>query len=291
LSTAGKTAVRSALLAVFCAYLLAIGHAVAVRAAGGIGAVPLALFGTCQYLPALVVLGLEPSYLRRCRHLLRVPGDIRSLGIAYASAATAVAGCLVVAYLAGEWRVPLAHVAERYPLRAFVPPAVLRSRAYLGYLLVAGPVLHGLNALGEEVMWRGYVVDKLRAAGWPRARIVAAVGAAWALWHLPMILLGWDFPGNPAAGMATMVFAMIAWTAVMLRLDDRSDGLWPAVLMHALANALTNGVYDRAVDPGANPFLSPWGLVGGAMMLAFALASRDREAKHDLARLGPAEAS
>lgn len=289
-------AARRAVAAVLAlAYAVALAHALAVRAAGGLSRVPLFVFGTVQWTPALVVLLARPGFRGRLAALLRWPRDRRSLVIAWTSAAGALAACLALAWAAGGWEVPYAEAIARYPLRRFVPEWVLAPRPFAVYVVLVAPLLHLVNALAEEVLWRGWLLDEMLAA-WPRRKAAWLNGVAWGLWHAPMILLlGWDFPEWRVAGVLSLTVSQVAWTRVLVELRLRSGSLWPAVVAHAVANALTIGLYDRLVDHRLNLLLSPWGLAGGAFMAAVAAAlarrPRPRAARAPASLPRPARAS
>jgi len=94
-------------------------------------------------------------------------------------------------------------------------------------------------ALGEEVGWRGWLLPKLMPLGAVPAILVS--GVVWGLWHAPLILLGYNYPGAPGwlavlmmTGMCVLVGAVFGW----LRL--RSESVWPAALAHGAFNAAAN---------------------------------------------------
>jgi len=66
---------------------------------------------------------------------------------------------------------------------------------------VPGPVsplesiCRGLTAVGEEYGWRGYLLPRLLPGGEIRATLIG--GVVWAVWHLPLLVSGLSFPGQP----------------------------------------------------------------------------------------------
>lgn len=66
------------------------------------------------------------------------------------------------------------------------------------------------GALAEEYGWRGYALDRLQAK-WDAAISSFALGALWAIWHLPLFLMR----GAPqsASGVSFLLFA--AWIVVL----------------------------------------------------------------------------
>lgn len=115
-----------------------------------------------------------------------------------------------------------------------VPVGVLIAGQFVS--IAIGAVINTLPALGEEVGWRGWLVPRLMA--WGPVRMILVSGVLWGLWHAPLILLGYNYPGAPGAlglvmmtGMCTLMGGVLAW----LRL--RSESVWPAALAHASLNA------------------------------------------------------
>lgn len=114
----------------------------------------------------------------------------------------------------------------------------------LGSILVA-PLFNAVFAFGEEWGWRGYLLQKLLPLGqWPALLIS---GAVWGLWHLPVILLGYNYPLYPHAGWLFMlVFCMLlgilfGWTRLA------SGSIWPAVIAHGALNGSAGAVNMLAV--------------------------------------------
>jgi len=248
-------------------------HMLAVRMAGGLEQIPLIVFGTCQLVPGLAALLLVPQWRQRLRELLRTPTQLGLLFQAYLLTVATLSLCVALPYLFGHAASPLdADLVSRYPLRAFVPPTLYQPAAYLAFVVLLGPLLHLVNAAGEEVFWRGYLLDWLEAR---RSRNVAWLlnGLLWGLWHAPMIvLLGWDFPGHPVFGVFVITGSQVFWSIVLCYGTRKTGRLWLAIVMHATANALTIGLFDLAVDDRWNLFYSPWGLLGGAVMALVSLA-------------------
>src|SRR5205085_48045 len=62
--------------------------------------------------------------------------------------------------------------------------------------------------LGEEYGWRGYLLPRLLPLGEVRAS--ALVGLLWAVWHLPLLLAGLNYPGrNPWLALLVEIVATI----------------------------------------------------------------------------------
>ena len=102
--------------------------------------------------------------------------------------------------------------------RALPPPAVLLLVSVVG-TVVASFSFNAFAALGEEVGWRGYLVPALLPLG--RVRAMVLVGVIWAGWHAPIILLGYDYDGEPRltamlllAGFCILFGTLLAWLRI-----------------------------------------------------------------------------
>ncbi|KAB1645362.1 CPBP family intramembrane metalloprotease [Gulosibacter chungangensis] len=103
-------------------------------------------------------------------------------------------------------------------------------------LIIAALFINIIPALGEEIGWRGWLLPKLLRFGpWPAIQLS---GLIWGLWHAPVILLGYNYPGTP--GWLALI-AMVVFCTIMgglfgwLRL--RGGSVWPAALAHSSLNA------------------------------------------------------
>lgn len=132
--------------------------------------------------------------------------------------------------------------------------------------IVVGPTINGVFGFGEELGWRGYLLPKLMPLGRVRAYLI--VGVVWGLWHAPLILIGFNYPGYPVLG----VFMMMAFTTSAgiylneMTLRNRSSIL--AGSIHGALNGQAYGIW-RVLFPTMNPLLGGVaGLVGVVVWLA-----------------------
>ncbi len=72
--------------------------------------------------------------------------------------------------------------------------------------LKAGITINALAGFGEELGWRGLMLDELRQYSLWSASLV--IDIIWGLWHAPLILQRDNYPEHPIAG----VFMMTGWT-------------------------------------------------------------------------------
>ncbi len=130
------------------------------------------------------------------------------------------------------------------------------------------PLLNALFAFGEEWGWRGYLLQKLLPLGqWPALVIC---GVIWGLWHLPVILLGYNYPLYPNMGWSFMLVLCIllgilfGWTRLA------TGSIWPAVIAHGALNGSASAVNlfaaaDTTIDT-AQVGITGW--VGWLLLIA-----------------------
>lgn len=120
--------------------------------------------------------------------------------------------------------------------------------ASLGGLLPFTVIFLLTGPVAEEFGWRGYVQPRLRIrlGVLPTATVL---GAAWAVWHLPLFLLAGT--GQHTMGIFTprggvYLLTMVPLSVVFLFVSERlSGGVWAAILLHFAGNA-TGAVLPQA---------------------------------------------
>ncbi|MGD0866287.1 MAG: type II CAAX endopeptidase family protein [Rhizomicrobium sp.] len=120
---------------------------------------------------------------------------------------------------------------------AKIPAAVA---GFIGYVmplelilvaLVMTPVL-----FGEEFGWRGYL--QLRLFPNSPTRAAVTTGIIWGLWHLPIILRGYEFAGNPAIAAAAFCVTTVLISIIFGWLRERSGSIWVTSLAHSATNVI-----------------------------------------------------
>ncbi|MFI6319444.1 lysostaphin resistance A-like protein [Nonomuraea sp. NPDC050556] len=141
--------------------------------------------------------------------------------------------------------------------------------------VIAGPLLNAIFTFGEEWGWRGWLLPRLVASRGVVGGLVLS-GVIWGVWHAPLTLLGYNYPGlGPWAALYFVGFCVLAGV-VMGWLRLRSGSIWPAVVAHASINAVTPALLVATGDAQSPPNLAIagfTGLVGWGLLavLGFAL--------------------
>ncbi len=127
--------------------------------------------------------------------------------------------------------------------------------------LVGGSIL----TLGEELGWRGYLQEKLlRNYGLIWGFIL--LGAIWGYWHLPIILMGYNFPSQPVLGALLLMPVGTIFLGIFLGwIYLRSKSIWMPALAHASLNLFSGFLYGMTMNFNEISrqlvWISAWGIV------------------------------
>ncbi|GAA1396322.1 CPBP family intramembrane glutamic endopeptidase [Luteococcus peritonei] len=140
------------------------------------------------------------------------------------------------------------------------PPAWVLLALQLASIPVAAFTINGLFALGEEVGWRGWLLDALMPLG--RSRAVLLVGAIWGLWHAPLIAMGYEYSHQVPflAGVLLFTCFCTALGVLMAWLRLRTGSVLTAAVGHGALNA-SAGLPALFVAPGELRWA--WGTIVG----------------------------
>lgn len=146
----------------------------------------------------------------------------------------------------------------------YPPPLPVLLVAAVAGAVVAGWTVNGLVALGEEHGWRGLLWERWRHLGVVRANVL--IGVVWGLWHAPVVVQGYNYPGAPALGVLGMVVFCTGASTALTALRELTGSVLPAAAAHGVLNGLAPLLL--LLLPGASPVLS--GPVGVLSAGAFA---------------------
>jgi uncharacterized protein len=118
----------------------------------------------------------------------------------------------------------------------------------LGSLLIA-PGINALFAFGEEWGWRGFLLPKLLPLGQWAALLLT--GVLWGLWHLPIVLLGYDYAFHPKFGIVLMTLFCVIFGILLGWLRLATGSIWPAAIGHGALNAV--GGFPYVVADAGQP--------------------------------------
>lgn len=183
----------------------------------------------------------------------------------YAVVWLAVPALVTVIYLV-SWQLGLAELqASRAAIEQKLAPSLAGTplpelATFLGIAVVQsltlGVAVTMLFTFGEEYGWTGFLLPSLLPLGLGRAVLI--YGLVWGLWHAPVIVGGFNYPGHPMAGVAMMCLFTVAVGSVQAALLLRYRSVFLTSFLHASINAQGQGVLPMLFT--AHPLLG--GLVG-----------------------------
>ena len=147
------------------------------------------------------------------------------------------------------------------------PTAMLIVAAVQTVLL--GPFLGIVITFGEEYGWRGYLQNELLKLG--RVRGVLLLGVIWGVWHWPIILMGYNYPGHPVLGVVLMTLYTIGLGVVLGYAVLKSGSVLLASFLHALNNQVAAFIVMVGFTPHDTAFSFLIGIYGLATLAVVAL--------------------
>lgn len=127
--------------------------------------------------------------------------------------------------------------------------------AYFGTELLIGALIISVFVFGEEYGWRGYLLPRLLALGEVKGTIL--VGLIWAIWHLPLLLVGLNYPGqSPLLTIPLFTLAVICLSFPFTWFYKATTGSVVLVsLLHGSINAYGDGLSASEVVPNGNSLI------------------------------------
>jgi hypothetical protein len=139
-------------------------------------------------------------------------------------------------------------------------PTLLLVALFLSSLMI-GPFVNSILGMGEEWGWRGYLLPRLMPLGKWKAYLL--LGVIWGLWHAPLIVIGFNYPGYPILG----IFLMILFTtAIGIYINELTLHYKSAILagwIHGVFNSQGYGIWRLLLFANTDPTLGGvTGIVG-----------------------------
>jgi membrane protease YdiL (CAAX protease family) len=101
--------------------------------------------------------------------------------------------------------------------------------------LIAGITINAVAAFGEELGWRGFLLNQFKEMKFVKAAII--IGFIWGIWHAPLILMGHNYPQHPQLGVFMMVLLCMFWSPFYLYITLKAKSVIAAAIMHGTMNA------------------------------------------------------
>jgi membrane protease YdiL (CAAX protease family) len=139
-----------------------------------------------------------------------------------------------------------------------VPP-LLGFFAMLAQGIIGGSTISLPFMFGEEFGWRGLMLKETRSLGFLKAN--GFIGLVWGIWHLPVILMGHNYPNHPCLGIIMMCFFTIAVSPLFAYVRIKTKSILGSCMLHGMINA-TGAMYALYIANGNELYSSIAGWAG-----------------------------
>ena len=130
--------------------------------------------------------------------------------------------------------------------------------------LLSGVTINAVFALGEEIAWRGYLLNMF--SGKKFWKVALCTGIIWGLWHAPIILNGHNYPQHPVVGVFLMVVFCVLMTPILMYFRQKSGSVIVPAIMHGTFNAAA-GLTLMIITPANDLLYGATGLAGMIVLL------------------------
>ncbi|MBF0542436.1 MAG: CPBP family intramembrane metalloprotease [Nitrospirae bacterium] len=104
----------------------------------------------------------------------------------------------------------------------------------LGQAMIGGATTNTIAGFGEELGWRGFLYNEFLGLGFYRSSLL--IGTIWGIWHMPIILMGHNYPQHPVFGVLMMTLWCILLSPIFSFIRERSDSVIATSILHGTIN-------------------------------------------------------
>jgi len=129
-----------------------------------------------------------------------------------------------------------------------------------GFMYLFVGLFNGLFSISEELGFRGFALSEaLPEFGFWRTSLI--IGVMWGFWHAPLVMTGYNYPGEPIAGVFMIVLVTLSITPLINYLTLKSRSVWAACFFHGAFNFVA-GISVLMAGAGVFPYMGMIGIVG-----------------------------
>ena len=139
-----------------------------------------------------------------------------------------------------------------------LPPKIM-FLAFIVQGVIAGATVNLPFMFGEEFGWRGLLLKETQALGFVKSNMF--IGITWGLWHLPIVLMGHNYPSNPYMGVLMMCLFTTALCPIFAYVRLQTKSILGPCMLHGMINA-TGALFILYVANGNEFFSSIAGFAG-----------------------------
>lgn len=186
-----------------------------------------------MFIPMIVGCGLTIMQQKKLSALFKM-GSIWNIGLGFVISVLAGFIFLFLAILFSLGEFGLSEEAIQYNNGS-------QLQAWLRFMLFGVPYMLSINfifAIGEEIGWRGFLLNQLKnniSNFWIRSFVV---GIIWGIWHLPIYIND----NLPALKIMVFLFNICLISVIYTSLYEKQNSVWPTAIAHATHNMIFNSV-------------------------------------------------
>lgn len=132
--------------------------------------------------------------------------------------------------------------------------------------VIAGATVNLPFMFGEEFGWRGLMFRETQSMGFIKSALF--IGIVWGLWHLPIVMMGHNYPNHPYFGIVMMCLMTTALAPVFAYVRVKTKSILGPCMLHGMINA-TGALFVLYVANGNELYssLAGWaGVVAGLLV-------------------------
>jgi membrane protease YdiL (CAAX protease family) len=135
----------------------------------------------------------------------------------------------------------------------------------LPFLLLFNAILYTPLVFGEEFGWRSYLQIRIFI---DRPLLAAVItGIVWGVWHYPLLLVGYLFPGYPILGLLVFPISTVLLSIILGWIRLNSGSIWATSLAHTSLNTVGASLTMLLFLGGSNYlFVNFFGILGWVPM-------------------------
>lgn len=156
-----------------------------------------------------------------------------------------------------------------------IPPIVLFT-AMLAQGIIAGSTISLPFMFGEEFGWRGLMLTETRSLGFLKANVF--IGLVWGIWHLPLILMGHNYPHHPYIGIIMMTLFTISVAPLFAYARIKTKSILGACMLHGMVNA-TGALYLLYIANWNELYswIAGWAGIISALIVTICISALDKK--------------
>ena len=142
--------------------------------------------------------------------------------------------------------------------------------------IIGGSTISLPFMFGEEFGWRGLMFKETLQLGFLKAS--GFIGLVWGIWHLPVILMGHNYPNHPYLGIAMMCLFTLSVSPIFTYIRAKTKSILGSCMLHGMINA-TGAMYSIYIANGNELYssIAGWAGIISGTIITISICLLDKE--------------